>query len=141
MNRLLVIRKHLDSNTQYLLLENIEKWKSEYFKVKKKEEYPEKELIDELKEKTAEEKSSSTGLKLHIISSESHDNKHAIALANVANIEYLQLKNNNIIAIIGDNNTIEGNIIRDNTYNDRGVIFIDNEEKNEYIQHDIGDCK
>ena len=103
LNRLLVIRKHLDSNTQYLLLENIEKWKKEYFKKKKKEEEPEKELIDDLKEKISEEKPSSIGLQLQIISSESHDNKLAIALANKANTEYLQLMNNNVIAILGDN--------------------------------------
>ncbi|NVM37719.1 MAG: hypothetical protein HWN81_19150 [Candidatus Lokiarchaeota archaeon] len=102
LNRLLVIRKHLDSNTQYLLLENIEIWKKDYFKVKKKEE-PEKELLDELKEKISEEKPFSIGLHLHLISSESHDNKHAMAFANKANTEYLQLKNNNVIAILGDN--------------------------------------
>ena len=102
LNRLLVIRKHLDSNTQYLLLENIEKWKKEYIKVKKKEEEQEKELTDELKEKTSEEKPSSIGLQLQLISSESHDNKHAIAFANKANNEYLQSNNNKVIAILGD---------------------------------------
>ncbi|MHA2280773.1 MAG: hypothetical protein ACXAC5_07965 [Promethearchaeota archaeon] len=102
LNRLLVIRKHLDSNTQYLFLESIEKWKNDYNKVKKKEEEPEKQLIDELKEKISEEKPTSIGLQLQLISSESHDNKHAIALANKANTEYLQLKNNNVIAILGD---------------------------------------
>ncbi|MFW9989679.1 MAG: hypothetical protein ACFFC3_13570 [Candidatus Odinarchaeota archaeon] len=103
LNRLLVIRKHLDSNTQYLLLENIEKWKSNFSKVKKVEEEPKEELINELKEKISEEKPSSIGLQLQIISSESCDNKHAVALANKSNTEYLQLKNNNIIAILGDN--------------------------------------
>ena len=102
LNRLLVIRKHLDSNTQYLLLENIEKWKKDYLKVEKKEEEPEKELVDELKEKFSDEKPQSIGLQLHLISSESHDSKHALAFANKANTEYLQLKNNNIFAILGD---------------------------------------
>lgn len=106
LNRLLVIRKHLDSNTQYLLLEAIEKWKKEYFKVKKKEEEPEKELIGELKEKISERKSEEkppwTGLKVQLISSESHDNKHPLAFAKKENIEYLQLKKNNVIAILGD---------------------------------------
>ncbi|MFX1363668.1 MAG: hypothetical protein ACFE9Y_01975 [Promethearchaeota archaeon] len=103
LNRLLVIRKHLDSNTQYLLLENIEKWKKNFAKVKKKEEKPKEELIDELKEKISKKKPSSIGLQIKIISSESHDNKHAIALANITNIEYLQIKSNETIAIIGDN--------------------------------------
>jgi len=103
LNRLLVIRKHLDSNTQYLLLENIEKWKKEYFKVKKIEKEPDPELSDELKEQISKEKSSSLGLQLQIISSENHDNKHAVALANIADTEYLKLKDNNIIAILGDN--------------------------------------
>ncbi len=103
LNRLLVIRKHLDSNTQYLLLENIEKWKKNYFIVKKIEEEPKEELIDELKENKLEEKPSSIGLQLQIISSEPCENKHAIALANTVNTEYLQIKNNNIIAILGDN--------------------------------------
>ena len=113
LNRLLVIRKHLDSNIQYLLLEAIEKWKKDYVKIKKIEEKPEKELVDELKGKLSEKKSSlekingerihTTGLNVKLISSESHDNKHALAFTKKLNIEYLQLKNNNIIAIIGDN--------------------------------------
>ncbi|MFX1501340.1 MAG: hypothetical protein ACFFDH_10310, partial [Promethearchaeota archaeon] len=103
LNRLLVIRKHLDSNTQYLLLENIEKWKRNFDKLRKKEEEPKDELIDELKEKISGVEPSSIGLQIQIISSESHDNKHAIALANVKNIEYLQIKSNETIAIIGDN--------------------------------------
>ena len=102
LNRLLVIRKHLDSNTQYLLLENIGKWKKDYLKVKKKEEEPKKELVDELKEKFSKEKPQSKGLQLQLISSEAHDSKHALAFANKANTEYLQLKNNNIFTILGD---------------------------------------
>ncbi len=109
LNRLLVIRKHLDSNTQYLLLEAIEKWKEEFSKVQKKEEEPEdKEEEPEDKEPTSEEiisnvKPSSIGLKIKIISSEPHDNKHVRAFKKNDNIEYLQLKNNKIIGIVGDN--------------------------------------
>lgn len=113
LNRLLVIRKHLDSNTQYLLLEAIEKWKKQYFKVKKVEEKLEQELVGELKAKLSEKKSilekkngeriPSAGLNIKLISSEPHDNKHTLAFTKKVNIEYLQLKNNNIIAIIGDN--------------------------------------
>ncbi len=104
LNRLLVIRKHLDSNTQYLLLENIEKWKKDYIKVRIKEEEPEDEMLEELQEKISEEDHTSRiKLKVQIISSEPHSNKHAIAISNLANTEYLELKKNKIFAIIGDN--------------------------------------
>jgi hypothetical protein len=107
LNRLLVIRKHLDSNTQYLFLESIEKWKKNYSKARKKESTPEHDIVEELKGKFTGGKTqgtiNSTGLTINIISSDPHENKHAIALAKKANIEYLQLKNNNIIAIIGNN--------------------------------------
>ena len=104
LNRLLVIRKHLDSNTQYLLLENIEKWKKEYLQIKIKEIEPEEELHEELKTNISEkEPSTGIGLKVQVISSESHSNKYATAISNRANTEYLELKKNNIIAVIGDN--------------------------------------
>ncbi len=109
LGRLLVIRKNLDSNTQYLFLEAIDKWKKEYSKVQKKEEEPEsKEETDLKKKSTSEEKTStvkasSNGLKIKIISSEPHDNKHVLAFKKKDNIEYLQLKNNKIIGIVGDN--------------------------------------
>ncbi|MFX1574178.1 MAG: hypothetical protein ACFFB0_15650 [Promethearchaeota archaeon] len=113
LNRLLIIRKHLDSNTQYLLLEAIEKWKKDYYKVKKKEEQPEAELVDESNAKLSEKKSliekdkgegiPATGLSIKIIASDSHDNKHALAFSNKVNIEYRQLKNNDFLAVIGDN--------------------------------------
>ena len=105
LNRLLVIRKNLDPNTQYLLLEGIEKWKKEYSKVK--EEEPE-DLEEDDSNKTSIEESISnleTGkdkFKIIIISSESHDSKHALALKMKENIEYLQIKKNNIIGIVGD---------------------------------------
>ncbi|KKN30781.1 hypothetical protein LCGC14_0830660, partial [marine sediment metagenome] len=108
LNRLLVIRKHLDSNTQYLLLEAIEKWKIEYSKVQKKEEKPVDKEEGDSKEPTSEEKVSdvkvsSNGLKIKIISSEPHDNKHARAFKKNDHIEYLQIKKNKIIGIVGDN--------------------------------------
>ncbi|MFX0144170.1 MAG: hypothetical protein ACFE9C_08835 [Candidatus Hodarchaeota archaeon] len=106
LNRLLVIRKHLDSNTQYLLLEAIEKWKKDYLKVKIIEDNMEEEEVEELKSRLSDRKpteAQSTQLNIKIISSDSHENKHAIALAKKANVEYLQLNENNIIAIIGDN--------------------------------------
>lgn len=110
LNRLLVIRKHLDSNTQYLLLEDMEKWKKNYPKVKKLEEKPEQEVGDELKSRLSEGKSKEeiqpTGVKIKVISSDSHESKHALAFAKKANIEYLQLKRNKIFAIIGDNSSL-----------------------------------
>ncbi|MFW9999662.1 MAG: hypothetical protein ACFE9Q_00410 [Candidatus Hodarchaeota archaeon] len=103
LNRLLVIRKHLDSNTQYLLLEDIEKWKNSYLKENKIEIESEEEAFDESKAKISEkEPSMESGLKIQIVSSESHNNKHAIAISNRANTEYLELKTNNIFAILGD---------------------------------------
>ncbi len=110
LNRLLVIRKHLDSNTQYLLLENIETWKKDYLKVKKVEEKLEEEVTDELKSKLSEGKfkegEQSKGLTIQIISSDPHENRHALAFSNKENIEYLQLKRNNIFAIISDNTSL-----------------------------------
>jgi hypothetical protein len=105
LNQLLVIRKYLDQNTQYLILEDIEKWKKDYLKIKKKEKL----------EQTGEEKiekgldtegtlgaaMNSNGLKIKIISSEPHNNKHVKALKK-KDIEYLTLKNNNVAAIVGD---------------------------------------
>jgi hypothetical protein len=106
LNRLLVIRKYLDQNTQYLILEDIEKWKKDFLKVKKREEEPvqnEESGIDSglYNDNNLETAMSFKGLNLKIVSSESHDNKHVKALKK-KNIEYLYLKNNNIIAIIGD---------------------------------------
>ncbi|MFX0029836.1 MAG: hypothetical protein ACFE8B_11540 [Candidatus Hermodarchaeota archaeon] len=101
LNRLLVIRKYLDQNTQYLILDDIEKWKKDYLKIKKKEE---PEQIDEKtpKEGIDNRITSSTGLDIKIVSSEPHNNKHVRALKNKA-IDYLRLKNNSLLAIIGDN--------------------------------------
>ncbi|MFX1551351.1 MAG: hypothetical protein ACFFB9_13460 [Promethearchaeota archaeon] len=109
LNRLLVIRKNLDSNAQYLLLEAIDNWKKNYLKVKKIEDKPEEKLVDELKSSLSEEKPTeeqSTRLNIKIISSDSHENRHATALAKTANVEYLQLNDNNTIAIIGDNSSL-----------------------------------
>ncbi len=97
LNRLLVIRKHLDSNTQYLLLEDIEKWKKDYHKVKIIEKTPEKDEI------ISKKNVHSGGLKIKIISSDPHENKHALAFHNKSNIEYLQIKKNHNFIIIGDN--------------------------------------
>ena len=109
LNRLLVIRKHLDSNTQYLLLKDMEKWKKDYPKVKKIEEKLEQEVVDELKSRLSEGKSKDEiqpiGVNIKIISSDSHESKHALAFAKKANIEYLQLKRNNIFAIMADNSS------------------------------------
>ena len=105
LNRLLVIRKYLDQNTQYLILEDIEKWKIDYLKIKKVEKLEqtgEKEIEDNLDaEENIEAEMKSTGLKIKIISSEPHNNKHVKALKK-KNIEYLTLKNNNVAAIVGD---------------------------------------
>jgi len=105
LNRLLIIRKYLDSNTQYLILEDIEKWKIDYLKVKKKEE-PE-EVLEELKAKMftgkSKEKTNFNGLKIKIVSSDPHENKHALAFAKKANIEYLQFERNNVFTVNGDN--------------------------------------
>ena len=102
LNRLLVIRKHLDSNTQYLLLENIEKWKKEYLKEKVREKEQEA-LLKDLKDKISEKNlSTEIELKVRVISSEPHSNNYAITINNAANTEYLELKKNNIFAVIGD---------------------------------------
>ena len=105
LNRLLVIRKHLDSNTQYLLLEAIEKWKKDFLKSKPKEEEPvPTEDIEEKasKEMEAVEKPSINGLQIVIISSETHQNKHVLAFNKKGSIDYLSIDDNNIIAILGD---------------------------------------
>ncbi|MFW9876596.1 MAG: hypothetical protein ACFFG0_26165, partial [Candidatus Thorarchaeota archaeon] len=105
LNRLLLIRKYLDQNTQYLILEDIEKWKKDFLKIKKKEESErQKEESTEKIVHNGEALEGSTnfkGLKIQIISSETHNNKHVIALKK-KNIEYLSLNNNNILAITGD---------------------------------------
>ncbi|MFX0082384.1 MAG: hypothetical protein ACFE94_11600 [Candidatus Hodarchaeota archaeon] len=105
LNRLLVIRKYLDQNTQYLILEDIEKWKKNYLKIKKEEEPEQVEQEDTESGinngRKVEIGMSSNGLKMKIVSSESHDNKHVKALKKKY-IEYLWLKNNNIVAIVGD---------------------------------------
>ncbi len=121
LNRLLVIRKHLDSNTQYLLLEAIEKWKKDCSKIKKIEEKPEQDQVDELKSKFKDGKVSketkSSGLKIKIIASDSHENNHALAMAKKENLEYLQFKKNDIIAINGDNSTLIFGIYEKNIKN------------------------
>ena len=105
LNRLLVIRKYLDQNTQYLVLEDIEKWKKDYSKIKKKEKP--KQTGEEKIESGLDTEGSlgaemnSNGLKIKIISSEPHNNKHVKALKK-KNIEYLTLKNNKVAAIVGD---------------------------------------
>ena len=105
LNRLLVIRKYLDQNTQYLILEAIEKWKKDYLKIKKKvePEHAEEESTESGVEngRTLGAATNSKGLKIKIISSEPHNNKHVNALKNKY-FEYLRLKNNNIVAIVGD---------------------------------------
>ena len=105
LNRLLVIRKYLDQNTQYLILEDIEKWKKDYLNIKKREEPVQKEEFNTdsvgYNENNLQMTINFKGLNLTIVSSESHDNKYVKALKK-KNIEYLNLKNNNIIAIIGD---------------------------------------
>jgi len=105
LNRLLVIRKYLDQNTQYLVLEDIEKWKKDYSKIKKKEKP--KQTGEEKIESGLDTEGSlgaemnSNGLKIKIISSEPHNNKHVKALKKKY-IEYLTLKNNKVAAIVGD---------------------------------------
>ena len=105
LNRLLVIRKYLDQNTQYLILEAIEKWKKDYLKIKKKvePEQAEEESTEGGVEngRTLGAVTNSKGLKIKIISSEPHNNKHVNALKKKY-FEYLRLKNNNIVAIVGD---------------------------------------
>ena len=107
LNRLLVIRKNLDPNTQYLFLEALEKWKKEYLKVQKEEEPEDQEDIESKETSTGESSSKLEAVedkfKIIIISSEPHNNKHVIALKMKENIEYLQIKKNNIIGIVGDN--------------------------------------
>ncbi|MFW9881429.1 MAG: hypothetical protein ACFFG0_50840, partial [Candidatus Thorarchaeota archaeon] len=109
LNRLLVIRKHLDSNTQYLLLKDIEKWKTDFLKVEKKEQKQEQKVVEELTSKiTAGGKSkeilNSNGLNVCIISSDPHESQYSRAFTKKSNIEYKFLKDNNIIAIKGDEN-------------------------------------
>ena len=106
LNRLLLIRKFLDQNTQYLVLEDIEKWKKDYLKIKKKEAEPEQAVKDGSENAIYNGKNIDPGmivkdLKLSIISTELHNNKHVNALKKKG-IEYLRLKNNNTVAIIGD---------------------------------------
>lgn len=110
LNRLLVIRKHLDSNTQYLLLDSIGNWKKDYLKkVVKKEESESGDLTKEISlekpslEKVLNKKIAPTGRKLQIISSEPYEDKHVIAIKKKANLEYLRFEKNNKIAILGDN--------------------------------------
>ncbi|MFX1417568.1 MAG: hypothetical protein ACFE9N_01475 [Promethearchaeota archaeon] len=104
LNRLLVIRKHLDSNTQFLILEDIEKWKKDYLKVEKKERKPEQEVVEELQTKINSKESKANGLNVTIISSDPHENQYARAIIKKGNIEYKYLRSNNIIAIKGDEN-------------------------------------
>ncbi len=129
LNRLLVIRKLLDSNTQYLLLDSIENWKNDYFNVKKKEEQAEDKLIsDDISsiEKTSKDTSEAIGLRVTIISSEPHNNKHAIAFMKKNNFEYMQLKKNKIIAILGDDYYLVFGIfqrIRNEPFYEIGAFF------------------
>ncbi|MFX1596129.1 MAG: hypothetical protein ACFFBK_08695, partial [Promethearchaeota archaeon] len=129
LNRLLVIRKLLDSDTQYLLLAAIEKWKKDYLNVKKKEEHPEDKLISDdlsLMERPSKDTSEAIGLRIKIISSEPHNNKHAVAFMKKVNFEYLQLKKNNIIAILGDNSYLIFGIfqrIRNEPFYEIGAFF------------------
>jgi len=105
LNRLLVIRKYLDQNTQYLILEDIEKWKKDYLKIKKIEE-PEQAEEESTESgvdngRILEATTNFKGLKIKIISSEPHNNKHVYALKKKY-LEYLRLENNDIVAIVGD---------------------------------------
>ncbi|MFX1522295.1 MAG: hypothetical protein ACFFCC_02200 [Promethearchaeota archaeon] len=109
LNRLLVIRKHLDSNTQYLLLEHIEKWKKEYtLKVEVEiEETTENssdnnELEKSSLEKIMNKKVDYMGPHITFISSEDHNNKYASAIREKPNFDYLRLLDNKSIAILGD---------------------------------------
>ncbi|MHA2266688.1 MAG: hypothetical protein ACXAB8_02740 [Promethearchaeota archaeon] len=117
LNRLLVIRKHLDSNTQYLLLESIEKWKKEYLKkverVEEAEESPDAQLEKPEIEKLMKKKGGQNGLQIKLISSEPHDNKHVQAIKKKANYEYFKLFKNNTIAILGDDSyLVFGNYLK-----------------------------
>ena len=110
LHRLLVIRKHLDSNTQYLLLDSIGKWKKDYLKkVEKKEESESGDLTKEISlekpslEKVLNKKIAPSGRKIQIISSEPYEDKHVRAIKKKANLEYLRFEKNNKIAILGDN--------------------------------------
>ncbi|MHA1987928.1 MAG: hypothetical protein ACW98D_14930, partial [Promethearchaeota archaeon] len=109
LNRLLVIRKLLDSNTQFLLLESIDEWKKKY--LKKVEKELEKETADDPSDNKLEKpklenfmkkKTSNRGLQIKIISSEPYDNKDVLAIKKKPNVEYLRLLKNNVIAILGD---------------------------------------
>jgi hypothetical protein len=128
LNRLLVIRKFLDQNTQYLILEDIEKWKVDYLKIKKEEvnQIEDKSVESEKIELQIDESGRSfKGLKIKIISSEPHENKHVHAL-NKKHIEYLRLKNNNIVALIGDNSILVFGVSQktknENNYEITGLI-------------------
>jgi hypothetical protein len=111
LNRLLVIRKLLDSDTQYLLLESIEKWKKNYIKkveIPLEEELSEEELKENNLEKLSLEKGikkkiTPEGLQIKIVSSEPHDNKHILAIKKKTNYQYLMKIKNNLIGILGDN--------------------------------------
>lgn len=129
LNRLLVIRKYLDQNTQYLMLEDIEKWKADYLKIKRKEELDqvEKEIPEshKIEVKINDSEMNYKGFKLRIISSEPHTNKHVQAM-NKKHIEYLRLKNNKIVALIRDNSMILFGVSektkKENQYDITGII-------------------
>ncbi|MFW9970670.1 MAG: hypothetical protein ACFFDF_10755, partial [Candidatus Odinarchaeota archaeon] len=110
LNRLLVIRKHLDSNTQYLLLDALTKWKTDFLKVKKVTEKIEYKEAVEMKSGTSEgksmEKNQPEVVNITIIASDPHENKHALAFSKKANIEYLQLEKNDLIVIIADQSSL-----------------------------------
>jgi hypothetical protein len=111
LNRLLVIRKHLDQNLKFLFLEDIEKWKKNY-KIEKEEEEEDENDEEENEQQQAdeedkeEEKNLENGentYQIKIIGGTKHSNKHVKALKKIKNIEYKKLKHNQIIGILSDN--------------------------------------
>jgi len=95
LNRLLVIRKLLDQNLLYKLLEDIEKWENDYLKEQK----------DDLASQTeeSEERGDSEALKINIVSSNNHKDKNVLAFKRDFNIKYKKSKNNELIGINADN--------------------------------------
>ncbi len=108
LNRLLVIRKHLDSNLQYKLMEDSEKWQKDYLNIEKEEPKPiSKELEDKEAQKLTgapEGSQISVGdLYIRVISSENHRNNIVLAFHKSENLNYRKIKKNNILGILSDN--------------------------------------
>ncbi len=103
LDRLLTIRKHLDNNLQYLLLEDINGWKTNYLKVEEEENDKKiEEMTSEKEPVESEILHQEKRLQIKIISSENHKDLHVLALNKKTDIEYKRIKHNNIVLIQSD---------------------------------------